>query len=289
MKDIESLLQSMKSVVPKRRLGSSFADDVLGKINTKEEKGSIFMKLHKSPMAAVLSIALVLASGVTTFAAIANWPAVVSIFGGEQLLGSGARVVKIETEGCKPIEGSSHVSKRVSYYEIKKESSLTNEQAVAMMQGICEEERVQAKGGDFIQQVGGASYSTRIVTIENRGTHSLTVAPDKKYDQKMNTGRKTYTNIASDVKVNDGAVDLDFNALRPGDSVVLALADERGISTEMQGYTEDISKIQVKAILKVPALTGSPDLFYKHLGKDFVRVEPSKSGEGFTRLYEFQQ
>lgn len=289
MKDIESLLQTTKSVTPRRQMSIFFTDDVLGKINAKEEKGSIFMKLYRSPMAAALSIALVLASGVTAFAAIANWPAVVSVFGGEQLLDSGARVVKIETEGCKAVQGSNDTSKSVSYYEIKKESSITNEQAVAMMQGVCEEERVQAKIGESIGQAGGASYSTRIVTIESKSAHSLTVTPDEKYDQKVNTGKKTYTNIASDVRVNDGATDLDFDALKPGDSVVLALADERGISTEMQGYVEDMSKIQVKAVLKVPALTGSPDLFYKHIGKDFVRVEPSKNGEGFKRIYEFQQ
>ena len=292
MNDIEKILQSVEKAPPKRRIRTSFTDDVLNDINNihKERKSTIFMKILQKPLIATLSIIFVLASGATTFAAIANWPSVVSIFVGEQPLESGARIVKIETEGCKPVDGSnSKVSKRVSYYEIKRDSALTNEQAVAMMQGICEEERVQSRVGEFVQQAGGAVHSTSIYTVEAIGADNLTVVADKKYEGSRKDVRKTYTNIASDVRVNDGAKDLRYDELKPGDSVVLVIVDERGISTEMQGYTEDMAKMQVKAILKVPALTGNPDLFYKYLGKDFVRVEPSKDGRTFDRIYEFDQ
>lgn len=293
MNDIEKVLQSVTKATPRRRVRTSFTNDVLDKINhtnDKERKGAIFMRLFQKPLIATLSIIFVLASGATAFAAIANWPAVVSVFVGEQPLDSGARVVKIETEGCKPVDGSdSKILKRVSYYEIKKDSTLTNEQAVAMMQGICEEERVQSRVGEFVQQAGGTVHSTSIYTIEAIAKDSLKVVADKKYEDARKDISKTYTAIAPDVQVSDGTADLHYSDLKPGDSVVLVIADKRGMSTEMQGYTEDIASMQVKAILKVPALTGNPDLFYRHLGKDFVRVEPSKDGKTFNRVYEFEQ
>lgn len=288
MRDIESLLKSVKKSTPKRQLSTSFTSDVLTKINAKEDTGSIFMKLFKKPLGAVLSVALVLASGATAFAAVANWPSIVSTLTGEQLLDSGARIVKIETEGCKSYEANDTSNKRISYYEIKKDSSLTNEKAVAMMRGICEEERAQNRVSKLVEQTGG-SHSTRIFKIEHIEKGRLAVVADEKYELGGKNIRKTYTNIATDVRINNGSADLSFDQLKVGDSVILVVTDQRGISTEMQGYTEDLAQMQVRAILQVPALTGSPDLFYEHIGKDFVRVEPTKDGKGFERVYEFHK
>jgi hypothetical protein len=112
---------------------------------------------------------------------------------------------------------------------------------------------------------------------------------DTQYEGPNKGVRKTYANIAPDVRVSDSKSDFDFEDLKPGDSVILAIEDLRGMSTEMQGYVEDEASERVKGILKVPPLTGSPDLYVGSLGRDFVRVFPSEDGKTFRRAHEFDK
>src|SRR5687767_14778236 len=147
MKDIDGLLRSVKKSVPRRNLSVAFTNNILNRISINEEKSNMFMKLFKKPLGVVLSIAIVVVSGTAAVAAVANWPSIVASITGVHALENGGRIVKIETEGCKPYDSEDWTSKRISYYEIKKDSSLTDERAVDMMRGVCEEERAQNRVG----------------------------------------------------------------------------------------------------------------------------------------------
>lgn len=290
----EKKLKDAVSAKPKRRLSSQFTHNVLEAIDKeayRNKKGVTFMRLFQKPVGVALSILFAMTTGVAAYAAVANWPTVVSVFSGERLLESGARVVKIESDGCKTGENGNGENKRsVGYYEIRKDSKLSNKEALSMIQGICEEDVVNNRVGKFMPTVQG-TYSTRIMTIQDKSATLLTVTLDNKYDSSMSiySGAVSFPNISPTLQVRDGDTVIGFSDLKKGDSIVLILRDERDISVEDKDYKVDQSQVQVRGILKVPALTGSPDLFYANLGKEFVRVEPSASGKGFTRAYEFDK
>jgi len=299
MKDVNNLLNESKATNPQRELHANFTNNVLKGITSKPaaapwwtscRKGIRYMKFIQKPSMALASIAAVMAIGGTAYATV-NWSSISAMFAGEQPLASGSRIVKIETDGCAYVDNlDAKGNENAAYYEIKKDSPLTNAQAVSMIQGICEEEAVNAKVGSLIKQGQiKNSLSSVITTIESLNEHTITVSYDKHYDTSLfNSDKpKTYTNLASDIKVYDGDIMIPFSSLKTGDSVVLFTTDMRGISTEDPDYVEDIASEKVVAVLKTPALTGTPHDFYKNVGKEFVRVQPTQGG--FTRLYEFDK
>jgi hypothetical protein len=299
MKNIDDLLRNTRRREPRRELSAGFVDNVLHSIEHSStstlKKGNLFMKLTHKPLFAALAIGIVLATGSTAYAAVTNWPSIQSFFAGEHALDSGARIVKVDTKGCNLDDKSAPTSDGTRYYEVRKDSPFTNDQVVAMAQGVCEEERANEQTTALYKELAkdahGSVNSISFLTIEHVDKDSITVVTDKKYQElATNPGadRKTY-HVAEDVRAADGATPMQYSGLKTGDTVSLIAVDARNISTEKQGYVEDLSQIQIKGIVKVPAFTGSPALFYKNIGKEFVRAEPTPDGKGFVRAYEFEQ
>lgn len=293
MKDIEELLKMTEKKQPHREVGADFTTRVLSGIDANSQKQNVFIKLAHKPMLAAAAVGAVLVMGTGAYAAAVNWPAVQSFFGGQQMLSTGNRIVTVKTEGC-PIPGDSPANTDgAHYYEIRKDSPLTNDQVVAMVQGQCEDEQTANQSNVLAQEIlkskspNESFYSVSFLKIVQINNGSITVAPDANHQGMMTQGAKTYT-VAANVHVMDGSATIQYSDLKVGDTVTLFNVDERGLSTEKRGYTEDLTAIQVKAILKTPASTGDSSLFYKYLGKDFVRVIPQNGG-GFKRAYEFQQ
>ncbi|HYG83876.1 MAG TPA: hypothetical protein VD907_03290 [Verrucomicrobiae bacterium] len=299
MKDIDTLLERGKAPSPRRALSKDFTANVIAGIATKPEKrswwqtlqGAFRMKLMQKPMMLVTAIAAVITLSGTAYA-LTNWPAISTMISGQKELKSGNRVVKVEAENCeytKSINGDPH--NKVAYYEVKKDSKLSNEQVVAMIQGICEEnvmnKIVNEQSKNLHEALKGTKSvtSTRLMQVQAINDTSITLKTDPKYSDQRTI---TYQ-LAPSLKAFNYDAPSSLESIKAGDTVSVVLSDSRNISTEKQGYTEDLNTIAVEVIVELKPLTGNPDTFYHNLGTEFVRVEPSKDGEGFTRVYDFHK
>lgn len=253
------------------------------------------MKLHK-PAAAFAAAAITIVIGGTAYAAF-NWPAITSVFRSQTRLPSGNRVVAIDTENChyfdKPDQKS---TKEASYYEIKQDSKLTNDQIADMIKGICEENHVHKVAGTVIQPFlkdnQNIQPSGSISRIEQIGDGKITTTPDPQYDLSMRYGGKVTYTLGQEVKAYDGTSPIRVSDIRAGDSVILIARDSRTVGSEGDredpNHWDDPQFLTILAVIRVPALSGSPDTFDKHLGTDFVRTEPCDTDpSGFCRAYDF--
>jgi len=287
------MLESVEKKQPRRNVGAQFTTNVLDTIERTNQKESLFMKFAHKPMLATAAVGTLLVMGTGAYAAAANWPTIQSFFGGEQTLSTGNRIVGVKTDGCRVADDTPGAADNMHYYEIRKDSPLTNDQVVAMVQGECEDDLVAKQSNVLAQEIlkskspGESFYSSSFLTIEQINNGSITVVADTSHQGVVVSSPTTY-NVATDVHVMDGSATIQYSDLKVGDTVTLFNVDERGISTEKQGYTQDLSAIHVKAILKTPTSTGNASLFYKDLGKEFVRVIPQKDGS-FKRAYEFDK
>ncbi|HEX6258537.1 MAG TPA: hypothetical protein VFZ48_03590 [Candidatus Saccharimonadales bacterium] len=299
MTDIEELLQQGAAPKPQRPLRADFTNRIIEGIETRPKKlswidrlrGVVHMKLVHKPMMVIATVGAVLAIGGTAFA-LTNWPTISTMISGEKTLKSGNRVVKIEAENCeytKSLDGSQNNS--TAYYEIKKDSKLSNEQVVAMIQGICEEQRMnnlvnkQLRAQHEALKGKRSVLGSRMMKVEAISSKSMTLSYDAKYSH---ADKQTYA-VSPSVQVFAYDTPSQLQNIKVGDAVAVVTSDSRMISRETPGYKEDPSTMRVEAIIELSALTGNPDDFYHKLGSEFVRTEPAKNGDGFTRVYDFSR
>lgn len=304
MKDVDKLLANGRAASPRRKLHTDFTDNTMRAIRQHKKpstfsrlKESISMKLHK-PAYALAAVMVPVGITGATYATVQNWPQISAVFSSEKQLKDGNRVVSIDATNCGyfteiPLNGAT--SKDTLYYEVRKESKLTNEQLADMIQGVCEQnianQAVNTVIKPYVKTVknitSGGPY--RITKLDDSSIH---FAFDHKYDQATYGNFPTnYNQFRSDFKVYDGTKPIQYSDLQPSDSVMFILEDLHSLSSETDpnpNHFADPKYFRVAAIIKVPALTGNPDAFYTHLGKDFVRTEPcDTNGTGFCRQYPF--
>lgn len=256
------------------------------------------MKLHKPAVTfAALAITVLLAS--STAYAITHWDTITSIFRSETRLPSGNRIVAIDTENCqyfgKPNPEKSN--QKSHYYEIAKNSSLTNDEIVMMIKGLCEEDRNNGVANTIIQQFlkdNRNIMSSQTSLLKDIGNTKLTLVPDPQYDLTTRRGGEVTYTFTNQTKVFDGTNPARLSDIKSGDTVVLIVHDQRTVGSEGDAndpnHWDDPQFLTVLAIIRVPALSGSPDMFYKHLGKEFVRTEPCTTDpSGFCRAYDFDK
>lgn len=315
---VEQLLKAT-AVRPNRELRSDFTRAVLKEIERPRKKRAWWARYIQlprirlpKPIAALLLVAIVLAVGSSTYAVVSNWPETSAKLQKATLLPSGNRIIAVDTDNClgfQDLDGTAKPDgKGTTYYEVRKDSQLTNEQVVAMIQANCEEnvsnnafngiyrahfatEFKNKEKGTGPNIMSGAGFVIRAID-----DHSITLAPDPKWfantaDSALQ-GSVTYTHFAPKLAVYDRAKAIGLHDLRVGDSVKVAVRDTRALGSETDpkdpNHWDEPDQIVFEIIMRTPSPTLPPTMYYQGIGSEFVRVEPCKeSPSGFCRAYEF--
>jgi hypothetical protein len=297
MKDLDESLKQ-NSLKPKRELSSNFTADVVEHISKEPRRRGLgllmFNILHKPAITAAAIIAVLLLAG-TSYAAVTNWPEISAKLGITKELPSGNKIIGVDTTNCNyfQVDNPPEYSQEKVYYEVKKDSALTEDQIVSMVQGICEENRANSAVDVIIKQYPSLNklISGGIFRIDAITPNTIAVSMDKKYDPNIRLiSRTTYYKLGSDIKAYDNKQPIPYSNLKVGDSVMMIARDDhvQGNSTDTDPNLWNPNTTTVLAIIKTLPLTGSPDTFFERLGTDFVRAEPCKTDpSGFCQAYDF--
>lgn len=292
MKDIDKLLENAPAPKPQRVLREDFTQRIVQHINDTPPKqpwnkrfAAFFsLKTLQKPTAVIAIVISFIALSGSAYA-LANWPAITALFGGEQRLASGNHIVTINTENCAY---TGQQDRYTVHYEIKQSSPLTNEEVVNMALGACEQSAMYKIINPRYEESRRPNHSVSTVSfveVVALTDTTITVTPGLYPGSEQNNKNTTYK-IDPTVKVYDYNKPIHLENIKVGDSVSLWRIDSRNISTEVPDYVEDISTMAITGIIKLKPLTGDPVRFYRLLGRDFVRTEQNKDGS-FTRAYDF--
>lgn len=304
MKDIEDLLRQ-HTPEPQRSLADNFTQTVISQIRSQQRPsrrqallGNLTLP-HLSRVGFVSLASILLISG--TAAAIALWPTPHVTPTITKSLPSGNHIVGVDAENCqylKALDGTANQPGTDKlYYEVRQGSTLTDQQIIDTVQGVCEENISNNAISAIMKQLqrsgtpGG--YSSLAYTVEAMTDSSLTVSPDPHYTASLysTVPHLTYHHFSKDLLVYDKTDQASYADIRVGDTIKMIVQDTSGLSSETPEHANPFNHpetLTILAILKIPALTTDPDTFYTSVGKDIVRVEPcSSSPSGFCRTYEF--
>jgi hypothetical protein len=282
----------MKEIGPRKELSSDFTQHTLKIATAKKRRLPLNPKLLVKRAPALAALAAVILVSSVAYAAL-NWPQVTSKLGIHQDLSSGNKIIGVDTTNCNYFSvapGKKVDTNLKLYYEIKG-SSLSDEQVVNMIQGVCEETRDNAVVGPLIgQYIQAHRYNltnseASLVELAAPGTltvklNSSLVAPGVVY-----SGSVTFKNFSPAFKAFDRETRINYDSIKAGNTVILIVEAPGPITGNP--WLEP-QKLTILDVVRVSAHTGSAGLFYSHLGTDFVRVEPCKSDpSGFCRAYQF--
>lgn len=302
MKNLDDLLTE-HAPKPKRPLSINFTESV--QEGMKQEKQSLWQTmadgLHVSWLSRTGAAALVVGVFIGgSVAAFSLWPRPSVSPTITTTTPSGNRIVGFSTENClyfQALDGSKTEFKSENlYYEVHKNSKLTDAQIQAALQGVCEENvsnnAVSALVKKLPQNLPGMQ-STVAYTITAISDQSISVSLDPHYDAKLYTLKPntTYTNFAKDLQVYNQDLLAKYKDLAVGDTIKMVVQDTSGKSSEASDNYNALNHpetITILGIIKIPALTGDPSGLYSAVGTDIVRLEPcSDSATGFCRVYDF--
>lgn len=298
MKDLDKMLKKQAPLL-KQGISSDFTQKVIMNIQNKKPArwtDKLFRKL-RTKLSLVTAAGMLLLGG--TAAALSLWPIPSVTKTTLQQLPSGNHIVGYNAKNCNyfgELDGA--VSKETNeniYYEVQQGSPLDDEQLQSSLQGICEE-NISNNAVSAVMKLLPASKrgdSGLAYTITGVTPASLTVSPDSHYDAKyiMVLPNQTYTRFDSGIAVFDQTSKSGFDAIRVGDTVKLITRDTSGVSPETQQMYTSANHPEnqlIMAVVKIPAPTADPTLFYTSVAQDIVRVEPcTSSPSGFCRAYDF--
>lgn len=323
MKNVKDLLVNSRGPRPSRPLNPDFTGRVTRAIAQPQKQLQwwtrylqIFsFKLVSKPLLALLVLASMAVTGGSVYAVVSNWPQPLAKLRNETVLASGNRIVAVDINNCasddQPSDGRIKVDgPSTTYYEIKKDSKLTNEQVVEMVQAICEETIVEHALNAIVRQrygdLGKPGIATKSGVIVKAVTdRTITFGYDPAWFADAEPAwvpskgeffhfeapeDVTFSRLSPDLRVLDSSKVITLTDLRPGDSVKVLYRDE--YSPGGEGGSDwypwsNPDKIVIEAVARTKP--GAPAMhFYRLLTSDFVRVEPCKeSPTGFCRAYKF--
>lgn len=305
MKNIESMLKQ-KAPKPNRSLNVNFTENVMNTIKKDKRPSRTSELLTAMRRRRVIGIPMTAFAGLVlvggTAAAIALWPTPKVTPTITKTLPNGNRIVGVNATDCQyfsSLDGTANKPTNENiYYEVRKDSKLTDEQIRSMVQGICEENVSNNAISAIIKQLGVSSetrgiQSTEAFVVNAIDDKNITVSMDPHYNHALFTTKPnlTYTRFSNKLIVKDGNVKASYKDLKVGDTVKMVVQDMSGKSTETEENHNPLNhpeNIVILAILKIPALTADPGSFYEDIGKNMVRLEPCNTDlSGFCRAYEF--
>lgn len=307
MKDkIDKALQQHQAQ-PRKALGQDFTANVTRQLHEKPATGLRRLRtafhwprvrhLNKATMLAILGLIVVSGSA----AAYTLWPRPTTTLTLHKNLPSGNQIVGIDTANCdytgavdstQPMAtGTKHV-----YYEIKRGSVLTDEQIRDGIQANCElntdNNAVSAMVHKYHFDTVTGMQSTNVYTVNAITVNSITLTQDQHYDSKLYPSAQTNTYaVNGSTRIQNEGKPAQLSDIKLGDSVILVVQDTSGNIETADNTWQPLNHpetITVLGIIKVPALTASPDAVYRAFATEIVRVEPcSTSPTGFCRAYDF--
>ncbi len=295
MKKIDKMLADYSGPKPARQLSSNFTQKIISEIERRPRpqsrwamfKEMIPMKTLPKPTATAIAAFAVIALSGTAYALYAWLPANVHL-GDAKTLPNGNRVLALSAENCNYFGSKPQGGQEAIYYEVKKDSTLSNQQAIAMMQGICEDNQVDAVVSSIIKSLDDVDNPLRGIgyIVQSVDDKSIVVT------QPSSGQEATTYAIGKAVKVYDRQNSSTLNTIAVGDTVALIAEDHHALPAErdlqVSDHMSNPEQIVLRAIVKTPKYTGDSSTFYKHLGKDFVRTDPCGDGN-FCRAYEFDK
>jgi hypothetical protein len=303
MKDIDKLL-SQPMPTPKRPLSTNFTKEIAMKIKQPRQTGWQRLRsnaqsliLTKVGAASLASIALI--SG--TVAAVSLWPKPVITPTVNKPLPSGNHIVGYDATNCnylRALDGTRIGPKTEKiYYEVHKDSKLTDQQIQDSLRAVCEENMSNNAISALLKELPntptGSTFSTEALFIKAVTKNSLTFSLDPHYDATDYTLRPelTYTKFDTDMLVRDQDNKIAYADLKAGDTIKLIVRDDSMKFTETtEGYNpfNYPEHITVLAILRVPPLTADPTIMQRAYATDLVRLEScANSPTGLCRVYDF--
>lgn len=310
MKDIEKLLQASGNSKPRRALRTDFTDNITSylakhpRASWRERLMEVrSMKWFTRPAIALSALALMILAGGGAYAAVGGWPGVIAIFGGQQTLPSGDRIVKVDTKNCSYVSAFSITDKskvqNELYYRVKNGSKLTNEQVVELVQGNCFAEE-QAKFDQTVIKdalgtnplnkdriVGG--YADSVVTAVTESSISLEfVMP---IGNELKTVKQTFNHIAPDVLVYQSPNKLTWADIKVGDHVSYSYRASGEALAKSE--TTPLSAVNPDEQIIVMINKNTPEYstaikYQKYNGNEFEEVVPcSGQADGYCNYAQY--
>jgi hypothetical protein len=311
MIDIEDVLEKTQTPKPNRQLSAHFTDHIVDHLNAypiehmlgRRAKAVLHWLRRRAGLVSLSGLLLV--GG--TAAAITFWPTPsVKQTVADKPLPNGNRIVGYNTQNCdyfsnasdnKPVNTSENV-----YYEVRKGSKLADQQLRSSLQGVCEENVSNDAIAKLAQQINKQDgnhrygFSTNALTVKSVTATIITAGQDPAYGaaiQQVNHDI-TYYQFAKNLRVYNEDTPIAFSDIKVGDDIKMLIEDTRASSGYMQPGPGDSQPesdpryLRVYAIMKIPALTGDPTVFYGAVAQDLVRLDTcTTSPSGFCEAYQF--
>lgn len=284
--NIDTRLSLSPGPKPRRALSSSFIEATLAKLGDQpvSRRSRIMHVFGRRPIAATaLSLGIVCLLGGGAYGVANGFGFLNVLFGSEQQLPDGGRLLKLSTTNCtyewydSLANDYSHTDQAL-YYRIEKDSQLTAEQVAQMAQGACEvaqDERVTAIEREIARRRPDLAGAILCVGTSNVRITSL--------------ARDSMTTTVSAGYSGEDAASTEGPSAIDGQAVVI---DERGqlgtwSDLEVGDYGEAIYEPsddcsqhtgKVVGFIKNSANTVAYyEGYSSHYGKDFTRVVPCES------------
>ena len=303
---------------PRRELRAQFTKDTLSKLTEPPYRRTFgdtmesitmrlrtFTHLHKPAAIALAVIGTIVISGTAT-AATLGWPNVLAIFGSEQKLDDGSRIVQVDTKNCHFVTALNVTKQRDTpdstyYYKVKAESKLTNEELTRIVQGYCDMEAQSAlntaalkkEGHHFANVVGG--YIDNVITAITPDSLSVTFTMPTVADGKnvIETHSMTYTHIDPNAAIFDRGRRINLSDLHVGDHVAISYqaggeAWERANTARFWESSPD--EMSVVLIFKNTADMSAVFKYQQYQNTDFEEVAKcDKNPSGYCTVEQLNQ
>ena len=307
MTDVEKLFAASGGPKPRRPLRADFTHNVTDYVSEHPRKRGLarimeikYMRFFTKPVfaAAAITVALV-ASGASAFAAVGGWPGISAMFGGQQDLPNGDRIVRVDTDNCldphafnMPELERRQDKHNTVYYKLKAESKLTNEQVVQMVRGNCFVQEQAAYDQKVLLEaleknplnknaVVGGYIDSEVTAISDKSISLKSIIP---YGIELKTVEQTFNNIDPDVFVYQSPNRLSLSDIKVGDHVSIkyrttgdALAHSETIMPDKIATDEQT----IVAIFKNSADATAAVDYQKYNGAEFEQVAPCDREGGY--------
>lgn len=316
MTNIEKLLARSDGPRPRRRLRIDFTQQVIARVSEHPPKRGWsrvleikYMKFFTKPALASAAIVLAVVAGGTAYAAVGGWPGIAAIFGGQQKLPNGDRIVKVDTQNCNYASAftmtAQDKSQHTIYYKVKADSKLTNDQVVQTVRGNCYEQQEADFGQQTIQKalnanplnkdsVVGGYIDSEVTAIGNGSISLKSIVPyGGNAGTELKTISQTFKHIDPNVLVYASPNTLRLADIHVGDHVSI----EYRASGDALKYSESIAPDKVNpdeqvvvVIIKNTGDTTAAINYSKYNGSEFEQVTPcSTQSIGYCTYQQTQQ
>lgn len=303
---------------PGRPLRAGFTDHIISQLDDDRApwpqkrrpqwKEYIQMKFHR-PVIVTSAFVAALAVGGTAYAAVGGIGGIRAFFAGQQATRDGGRVIQVGTQACPRVDAFNITDKNRTGYQpyyvrVKPGSSLTNQQIVSIIQGVCEADAEGTVNSPAMQQVENrpenkgrliGGYADSVITAVS--ADSLTIRSSMPYHTpqgpSIHTVVQTFRHIdPAAVVINQGKTE-PFGILQVGDhiSITYRMNDPASAADESQGPDKlDPDTVTIAAVTRLSQAMQDYFNYSTYQARDFEQVTPCSSNpSGYCNIEQYLQ